>query len=130
GYRRSLPDAGPERLIALFAERLRDYRATVHVTGPAGVSAVIAAALDARGVRRLVVPDGLPREWAAAAAGSASGAGPAAGPKDGDDPGTPGGGSSRELLRDDPPLSPERLDTADGVITGCALGIAETGTIV
>ena len=31
---------------------------------------------------------------------------------------------------DDPPLSPRELDALDGVITGCALGIAETGTIV
>jgi len=133
-YRRSLPDADPGQLVALFAERLRDYRATVHITDPAGVSAVIADALDARGVRRLVVPDGLPQEWvhAASAAGPAAGADTAAGPEteEGGDPDAPRGGAPRELLRDDPPLPPERLDTADGVITGCAIGIAETGTIV
>jgi L-lactate dehydrogenase complex protein LldG len=31
---------------------------------------------------------------------------------------------------DDPPLDPRELDAVDGVVTGCALGIAETGTIV
>ena len=31
---------------------------------------------------------------------------------------------------DDPPLGARELDALDGVITGCALGIAETGTIV
>jgi L-lactate dehydrogenase complex protein LldG len=35
-----------------------------------------------------------------------------------------------ELVADDPPLGPRELDALDGVITGCALGIAETGTIV
>jgi L-lactate dehydrogenase complex protein LldG len=33
-------------------------------------------------------------------------------------------------LRDDPPLSARELDRADAVLTGCALAIAETGTIV
>jgi L-lactate dehydrogenase complex protein LldG len=53
-------------------------------------------------VRRLVVPPDLPDEWAP--------------------PGV-------ELLRD-APLSLDQLDTSDGVLTGCALGIAQTGTIV
>ena len=35
-----------------------------------------------------------------------------------------------ELVPDDPPLSVADLDRLDGVVTGCALAIAETGTIV
>jgi L-lactate dehydrogenase complex protein LldG len=35
-----------------------------------------------------------------------------------------------ELVRDDPALSPRELDELDGVLSGCALAIAETGTIV
>ena len=35
-----------------------------------------------------------------------------------------------ELVPDDPPLSPRQLDELDGVLSGCALAIAETGTIV
>jgi L-lactate dehydrogenase complex protein LldG len=35
-----------------------------------------------------------------------------------------------ELLRDDPPLDLAALDDVDGVLTGCALAIAETGTLV
>jgi L-lactate dehydrogenase complex protein LldG len=35
-----------------------------------------------------------------------------------------------ELVTDDPPLSPRDLDALDGVVTGCELAIAETGTIV
>jgi L-lactate dehydrogenase complex protein LldG len=35
-----------------------------------------------------------------------------------------------EVVIDDPPLTPQALDQLDGVLTGCALAIAETGTIV
>ena len=35
-----------------------------------------------------------------------------------------------ELVSDEPPLPVADLDAVDGVITGCALAIAETGTIV
>ena len=35
-----------------------------------------------------------------------------------------------DLVADDPPLSARDLDGLDGVATGCALAIAETGTIV
>ncbi|MGZ3598655.1 MAG: LutC/YkgG family protein, partial [Ktedonobacterales bacterium] len=41
--------------------------------------------------------------------------------------------SGVELLRDEPgtaPLSYAQLDSSDGVLTGCALAIAQTGTIV
>ena len=35
-----------------------------------------------------------------------------------------------ELVRDEPPLSVAELDALEAVLTGCALGIAETGTLV
>jgi L-lactate dehydrogenase complex protein LldG len=35
-----------------------------------------------------------------------------------------------DRVADDPPLSYPDLDALDGVITGCAVAIAETGTIV
>ena len=35
-----------------------------------------------------------------------------------------------EVVVDEPPLTPRALDEVDGVLTGCALAIAETGTIV
>jgi L-lactate dehydrogenase complex protein LldG len=56
-------------------------------------------------VERLVVPPYLPREW------------------------IPEG---VETLRDaaQPRLTKEELDGSDGVLTGCALGIAQTGTII
>src|SRR5207237_3983695 len=34
------------------------------------------------------------------------------------------------VLRDDPPLSLADLDESSGVLTGCAIAIAQTGTII
>jgi L-lactate dehydrogenase complex protein LldG len=88
-------------IVALFCERVADYKATVRRVAAAELSAAVAAACAERGVRRLVTtPEGL-------------------GPVDG-----------VELVVDDPPLSPQELDAADGVLSGSALAIAETGTIV
>ncbi|MER7133986.1 LutC/YkgG family protein [Streptosporangium saharense] len=96
--------AGPldrAELIELFAERVADYRAVVHVTGEDEVAATIAAALAAQGLTRPLVPGGLPAEWVPEGA-----------------------------VADDPPLSDAELDAVGGVVTGCAVAIAETGTIV
>ncbi|MET9068934.1 LutC/YkgG family protein [Streptosporangium sandarakinum] len=87
--------------VELFAERVADYRAAVRVVAEEEVTATITAALAGRGAARVVVPAGLPPEW------------------------TP-----PEPVADDPPLSAAELDAVDGVITGCAVAIAETGTIV
>ena len=57
-----------------------------------------------RGARRVAVPAGVPGAWL--------------------------DGSDVERIADDPPLSWSDLDAVDGVITGCAVAIAETGTIV
>ncbi len=35
-----------------------------------------------------------------------------------------------DAVRDDPPLTARELDGADAVLTGCALAVAETGTVV
>ena len=88
----------------LFAERVADYRASVLWATPAGLAETIAGALAARGARRVAAPSGLPGGWLTAA--------------------------SVEAVGDDPPLSVEALDGLDGVVTGCAVAIAETGTIV
>jgi L-lactate dehydrogenase complex protein LldG len=101
-YRRTTP---PEvDLVERFAERVADYRATVHRTSGATLAATVAQVLAERGIGRLVVPAGIPDDWLAT--------------------------SGVTRLDDDPPLSHRDLDAADGVITGCAVAIAETGTIV
>jgi len=101
-YHRTTP-AGVD-VVELFAERVADYRATVHRAAPATLSAVVARVLADRGVRRLVVPAGLPVAWLTEVVA--------------------------ERIGDQPPLSHRELDEADAVISSCAVAIAETGTIV
>ena len=91
-------------LVGLFAARVADYRATVHRCAPASLATTVGAALAARGARRIAVPVGLDRAWLAEA--------------------------SVEEVADVPPLSHTELDGLDGVVTACAVAIAETGTIV
>jgi L-lactate dehydrogenase complex protein LldG len=120
-YRRAHHDPVDTDIVALFAERAADYRAVVERVPEADLPAAIARALA--GLSRFVVPDGLPPHWlsdVAAAAGAAAGAG-------GDGSGSGGGD---RIVRDDPPLSARELDTVAGVITGCAVAIAETGTLI
>ncbi len=101
---RQIGSASPAELIERFTDRLVDYKARVTCIGEAELGSAIVAACVARGVRRLIAPDDLPPSWAPAEV---------------------------ELLRDTGgALSNEQLDASDGVLTGCALGIAQTGTIV
>ncbi len=101
GYR-TQGDLTGEPLLDLLAGRLTDYRAVVRRTTEAELGATVGAALQQRGVRRMVLPSGLTL------------------------PGLPAG---VEAVTDDG-LSPQDLDAVDGVITGAAVAIAETGTIV
>ncbi len=95
------PPAGDETVVARFCERVAEYRATVRRVDADGVEEAVAEACRELGARRLAVPPGI--SWRA--------------------PGV-------ELVVDDPPISAQSLDRFDGVLTGCALAIAETGTIV
>ncbi|HEY1626278.1 MAG TPA: LUD domain-containing protein [Streptosporangiaceae bacterium] len=99
-------------IVALFAERTADYRAIVERVPASDVAAAVARALPGDG--RYVVPDGFPAQWRPAAGVGSAGVGSA------------GVG----IAGDDPPLSPAALDAMTGVITGCAVAIAETGTII
>ena len=88
-------------VVELFCERCADYRATVRRVSAQELPAAVAAACAERGVHRVVTP-----------------------------PGGPSALEGLELVADDPPLGPRELDGFDGVLTGCALAVAETGTIV
>ncbi|HTC85609.1 MAG TPA: hypothetical protein VK656_02830, partial [Candidatus Acidoferrum sp.] len=101
-YEVALP-AGTD-IAALFVDRVSHYRATVERTTRDGIPAAIAGIIARHDARGLVVPAGLPVAWIADVA--------------------------FERFVDDPPLAYADLDRMDGVITGCAVGIAETGTIV
>jgi len=99
-------DGAPRaEIVERFAERVAEYKAEVHRVSEDELPGAIEEALKRRGVRRLVLPPVLPRVW------------------------VPEG---IETLRDAarPRLTKEELDESDGVLTGCALGIAQTGTIV
>jgi L-lactate dehydrogenase complex protein LldG len=85
-----------------FIERLHGYDARTQRVAADALDDAVRATLRERGVRRVVAPDGLPEEWLAGA----------------------------EPLRDFPPLDPHALDESDGVLTTCAVAVAQTGTIV
>jgi L-lactate dehydrogenase complex protein LldG len=92
-------------VVALFGERLADSRATVRHVGADELGTAVAAALWGSGVRRLVVPADLPYGWLAELDGV-------------------------RVAADSAALGFDALDATDGVVTGCAAGIAQTGTIV
>jgi L-lactate dehydrogenase complex protein LldG len=87
--------------VALFVERVEDYKATVIRTGPDGVAAAVAASLV--GARRVVVPAGFNASWQPA---------------------------DIDIVADEPVLSSADLDGVDAVLTSAVVGIAVTGTIV
>lgn len=100
-YRR-FDDAPRAEILDLFAERVADYKAVVRRVSRDALPAAIAESCAARGVKTLVVPADLDPAWAP--------------------PGV-------ALLRE-PGLTNGQLEHSDGVLTGCALGIAQTGTVV
>jgi L-lactate dehydrogenase complex protein LldG len=104
GYRKE-DDADREEIVERFLESVAEYKAEVRRVTEDELPAAIEEALTRCGVRRLVIPPYLPREWI----------------PDGVD-------TLRDAAR--PRLTSQELDESDGVITGCALGIAQTGTIV
>jgi len=87
--------------VALFVERVEDYKATVIRTDPDNVAAAVAKSLA--GARRVVVPAGFNPSW------------------------QPG---EIDIVQDEPVLSSEDLDGVDAVLTSAVVGVAVTGTIV
>jgi L-lactate dehydrogenase complex protein LldG len=98
----ALGAGGDSITVELFCERVADYQATVRRVTADGLPDALKSACEQRGARRLAVPAHAP-PWTL---------------------------EGIELVRDDPALSPRQLDELDGVLSGCALAIAETGTIV
>ncbi|MFE6843489.1 lactate utilization protein C [Streptomyces sp. NPDC057686] len=94
----------PAETADLLAAHLCEYRAKVHRTDGAGLAPLLMRLLAERGARTVLVPPGLPPYWLAAA--------------------------DATRVHDRAASTPYELDTVDSVVTGCALAIAETGTIV
>jgi L-lactate dehydrogenase complex protein LldG len=94
-------DIDPAGRLDLLVDRLVDYKAAVTRCRPDGTAAAVADALSGAG--RIVTPVDLPGDWLR--------------------------GYKGMVLPDDG-LSVGDLDGVDAVLTGCAVAIAETGTIV
>jgi hypothetical protein len=101
GYRRRSERSRAES-VTLFADRVGEYRATVRRAAAGELGDALAVLCREAGARTLAVPRDPPDTWRL--------------------PGV-------ELVPDSG-LTPHELDELDGALTGCALGIAETGTIV
>ncbi|MFJ5273348.1 lactate utilization protein C [Streptomyces sp. NPDC088358] len=104
GYLREHGDRSVAQTVDLLAENLADYRALVHRCSAGELAATVAGLLAAHGSASVVVPAGLDETWLAAT----------------------------EVTRvpDRAEDTAAELDRVDSVVTGCALAIAETGTLV
>jgi L-lactate dehydrogenase complex protein LldG len=102
---RSTSDLDHEALVERLVDRLLDYKALVRHCGPDEVGATVAAALGERGVPSVVVPAGLEPSWLE-------------------------GLTEVKVRTDEGQLSVAELDVVEGVVTGCAVAVAETGTLV
>ncbi|MFI7385478.1 lactate utilization protein C [Streptomyces sp. NPDC049813] len=104
GYLREHGSRTTGQTVELLAENLADYRALVHRCDTEELPNLIMRLLARRGPGTVLVPPGLPPEWL-----------PAAGPP---------------RVHDRALSTAAELDRVQSVVTGCALAIAETGTIV
>lgn len=95
--------------VELLAENLADYRAIVHRSDVEGLPALISRLLTERGARTVLVPPGLDASWLEASLSADSGI---------------------TRIEDCASSTPHELDAVDSVVTGCAVAVAETGTIV
>ena len=108
GYRTAgeHPPGAPE-LLDLLEDRLVDYKAGVTRCTADDLPRVVGEVLARTAPDgRLVVPPELPAEWTGQWTRAA------------------------DVLRDDGSISTAVLDTVEGVVTACAVAVAETGTIV
>ena len=86
----------------LFIDRLKHYQVEVHLCSRGEIAATVAGMVAARGKSRLIVPADIDPAWLS---------------------------SGAAFVRDQG-LAYRDLDVSEGVLTGCSLGIATTGTIV
>ncbi|MDE3188765.1 MAG: LUD domain-containing protein [Acidobacteriota bacterium] len=92
----------PAALLDLFTHRLVEYDAGVYRTSAENIGSEVARILSERGRRRIAIPDGLPPEW------------------------LPDGFDFQRASR----FGEHQLDQLEGVLTGCTVACAETGSIV
>ncbi|GAA2473629.1 lactate utilization protein C [Terrabacter carboxydivorans] len=102
------PESAADRAkwLALFAENVADYRATVVQAVPGTVGAVVVDALRTVGSRSVVLPTGLESDWQQTLSGAVT------------------------VVAEADAATHVELDGIDAVVTSAAVGIATTGTIV
>ncbi|MFK0112323.1 lactate utilization protein C [Streptomyces sp. NPDC091217] len=103
-YLREHGERSVEETVELLAENLADYRAIVHRCTEGELAVVVGRLLAERGAKKVVTPAGLSMDWLAA--------------------------TDAEQVPDHAESTPAELDRVDSVVTGCAVAVAETGTIV
>lgn len=105
---RTTSDSSAEMLTELLIDRLLDYRALVRQCSVDDLGATIADALAERGADTVAAAAGLDPSWTSDLSVSVL----------------------TDGLSEDDQLSVSELDGVDGVITSCAVAIAETGTLI
>jgi L-lactate dehydrogenase complex protein LldG len=83
--------------VETFIARLHHYQAQTQHIPEGKLGQTVGATLRKRHARRVVTPEGIPQDWLA----------------------------GLEPMRDTPPLDPHTLDSADAVVTTCAVAIAQ-----
>ena len=100
-------DSSQTELLEAFAERVTEYRASVYRTTAAELGEKVLEVCRLRGAKTLVIPPDLPETWLP---------------------------QNVQFIRDNKlsnvELSNAELSAAAGVLTGCALAVAQTGTLV
>jgi L-lactate dehydrogenase complex protein LldG len=105
---RTTSDSSAEVLTELLIDRLVDYRALVRQCSEDDLGATIAQAIAERGADTIVAAAGLDPSWTANLSLSVL----------------------TDAVSSDDQLSVSQLEAVDGVITSCAVAIAETGTLI
>ncbi|MFK4067194.1 lactate utilization protein C [Streptomyces sp. NPDC029674] len=103
-YAREHGERTLDETVELLAENLADYRAIVHRATRAELPTTLMRLLAEHGAQTVLVPPGLPHGWPAEA--------------------------DAVRIHDRAANTPQELDRVDSVVTGCAVAVAETGTIV
>jgi L-lactate dehydrogenase complex protein LldG len=105
---RTTSDSSAEMLTELLIDRLVDYRALVRQCSVDDLGATVAHALAERGADTVAAAAGLDPSWTSNLSVAVL----------------------TDGLSEDDQLSVSELDGVDGVITSCAVAIAETGTLI
>jgi len=137
---------GRDEIVTVFAERVAEYRATVHRVREHEVPEAVRRIATEAGAARIGIPADFPQDWrpdairsavekagrsggekaAGSGAEKAAGSGAEKAVGSGRDKASP----DRLELVEDGSLSVPQLDGLDGALTGCAVAVAEVGAFV